>query len=155
MTATSSVHPIHGESTDVDGYVEVAMGEDGSPDLSQPPTARIELAMDSIATGNALYDAELARRTETRKYPRVIGELRGVSARGDGHYQVSGDLTFHGVTKPIQTDMTVRILDRKRLEAEWSQTIDIRDFDLNAPRILAFKVDPRVAVSVRVEGEAV
>lgn len=154
MTASSNVHPIHGESRNVDGFVDVAMGEDGSPDVSRMPVARLELAMDSIATGNALYDAELARRTETRKYPLVVGELRSVADRGQGRFQVAGDLTFHGVTRPIQTEMTVRVFDRTKLEAQWTQTIDIRDFNLNPPRILTFKVDPRVEVEVKIEGEA-
>ncbi|MCA1736069.1 MAG: YceI family protein [Actinobacteria bacterium] len=154
MTASSNVHPIHGESRNVDGFIDVAMGEDGSPDVNRMPVARLELALDSIATGNALYDAELARRTETRKYPWVVGELRSVADRGHGRYQVAGDLTLHGVTRPIQTEMTVRVFDRKKLEAQWTQTIDIRDFNLTPPRILTFKVDPRVEVEVKIEGEA-
>jgi hypothetical protein len=40
-------------------------------------------------------------------------------------------------------------LSAERLDATCEFSLDIRDFDLEPPRVLMFKIEPRVAVNVR------
>lgn len=152
VTAKSNIHPIHGEAEALEGYVDVAL-LDGQPDLSAPAAARLELQVDRIKADNALYENELRRRLDIRRYPRIVGELTRAAAIGDGQYQVEGNLTFHGTTRALSTPMTLRVHEGQRVEAEWEQRIDIRDFNLTAPRILAFKVEPEIDVSLKVVAE--
>ena len=152
ITAKSNVHPIHGEAKALEGYVDLVLS-DGRPDLSAPSSARLELGVDQIKADNALYENELRRRLDTRRYPRIVAQLTQVEGGGDGAYKVEGQLTFHGMTRVVATPMTVRVHDERRLEAAWDQTIDIREFNLKAPRILAFKVEPVVEVSLKVVAE--
>ena len=152
ITAKSNIHPIHGEAKALEGYVDVVLN-DGLPDLSAPASARLEIQVDDIKADNALYENELRRRLDTRRYPCIVAELTRVEAGDDGEYRVEGNLTFHGTTRVVKTPMTLRVQDHKRLEAEWDQKIDIREFNLTAPRILAFKVEPEVEVSLKVVAE--
>ena len=149
LTAKSNVHPIHGETDALEGHIEVALA-DGLPDLTQPVAARLELQVDGIRADNSMFENELHRRLDIRRYPRIVGELSRVEMAGEGRYTVAGQLTFHGTTRLIQTSMRLRLDDHRRLHAEWNQTIDIREFNLAAPRVLLFKVEPVVEVSVLV-----
>ncbi len=157
VTAKSNVHPIHGQSDEMEGFIDLVL-MNGTPDLTAPAAARLEIQVDRIKADNSLFENELHRRLDIRRYPRIVGELTGAVATAEGEYKVEGNLTFHGITRPLETPMTVRLRGGTRLEAEWDQRIDIREFNLTAPRILAFKVDPVVEISLKVmadkEGES-
>jgi hypothetical protein len=70
VEARSSLHPIKAESGEVSGYVEIEIGA-GGPDLKVPPQGRIDVNVESLKTGNVLYDREVEKRLDTRKYPRI------------------------------------------------------------------------------------
>jgi polyisoprenoid-binding protein YceI len=72
-----------------------------------------------------------------------------VSANG-GRYHVRGDLSLHGVTKPIEGDVTLRAIDDETVEVEGEKVIDLRDFGLQPPKILMLKVYPDVKVRAKV-----
>lgn len=148
--ARSSLHPIDGEAKGLSGFVAVALS-DGKPDLSTRPEARIELPVDRLESGNRLYDAEMQRRIEARRYPVITGELESAEEVGEGRYRVTGRLGFHGREHTVEAEVRLDV-DSDRLVAEWSQTIDIRDFDVTPPKILMLKVHPEVEVEVRLEG---
>lgn len=147
--ATSSIHPIDGVADGVTGFVELAV-TGGEPDLSVPSTARIELEVDHLSSGNAAYDSEMRRRLDARRFPTIVGELTGVEAGArPGIYRATGDLTFHGVMRTLSADIAVEVDGTSELRAAWEQTIDIRDFDLKPPRVLMLKVHPEVRIEVR------
>jgi polyisoprenoid-binding protein YceI len=152
VAARSSVHPLHGSASGVEGWVDVAMTGD-RPDLSATLSARIELALERLGSGNAVYDHEMRRRVEAGRFPTVAGVLTGVEpAETEGRYHVRGDLTFHGRTRPVSADIDVRFAVG-HLVADWDQTIDIRDFGVTPPRILMLKVHPEVRVTVHLEAD--
>jgi len=43
-----------------------------------------------------------------KEYPKALFVSRSVTRRADGGYDISGDLTLHGVTKPINARTEVR-----------------------------------------------
>ena len=148
IEATSSLHPIRIETTGLEGTFEVALVDD-QPDLTMQPTGSIEIDAERLMTGNMLYDRELERRLEMRKYPRIRGEIVAVQADGDDRYHVRGNLSLHGVTRPVEGRVRVRIRDDGTVEAEGEQTFDMRDFKLDPPRLLILKVHPEVRVRGR------
>ena len=153
IEARSSVHPINGETNGVEGTVELAVAGD-TPDLSTPPAAHIELPIDRLSSGNRLYDNEMQRRVDARKFPTIIGELElAEAADGDGRYHVSGTLRFHGQRRTVDADIIAKVTGT-RLVADWEQTIDIRDFGVEPPKILMLRVYPDVKVVVHIEAEA-
>jgi hypothetical protein len=74
--ARSNVHPIHVETSGLEGYLSAQI-ENGRATLAVP--SRIELAAERLKSGNGLLDAELARRIELDKHPRITGEVREVT----------------------------------------------------------------------------
>jgi len=153
VEARSSLHPIKAESAAIAGYLETEVSGSGL-DLKVPPQGRIEVEVESLKTGNALYDRELERRLETRKYPRIRGEILEVTELDAGRrYRVRGNLSLHGVTKAVEGEVSLRIVDDGNFEIEGEKTFDIRDFGLSPPRILMLQVYPDVKVRGHVVAE--
>jgi polyisoprenoid-binding protein YceI len=151
--ARSSLHPIRAETTGLEGYFEAELaGDRFGPAVA--PTGCVEIDAERLKTGNFLYDGELGRRLETRKYPRIRGEVRGVQAIDSGsRHAVRGALTFHGVTRPVEGEVRVRSVGERTVEIEGELVLDMRHFDLEPPRVLMLKVYPEVRVRGRVVAE--
>lgn len=75
-------------------------------DKNDPNRSRVEAAIDisSLNTGDAQRDAHLksADFFEADKYPQMTFKSTSVEKKGEGEYSVTGDLTLHGVTKPVK-----------------------------------------------------
>lgn len=113
---------------------------------------RVEFEVENLKSGNALYDAELRRRVESRKYPRITGEARTAEAIGPGRYRTTGEVRFHGVSKEMTGEITVTSTG-ERIVIEGGQTFDIRDFNVTPPKMLGLKVHPEVGVKIHVEAQ--
>lgn len=79
-------------------------------DESNPTAARIEATIDttSIDTRNAKRDEHLRGPDflDTGKFPTMTFRSTKIEKAGDGKWKVTGDLTLHGVTKPVVLDVT-------------------------------------------------
>jgi polyisoprenoid-binding protein YceI len=133
----------------VTGYIEIELNG-GAPDLKVAPQGRIDVDVESLKTGNVLYDHELPRQLDTRKFPRIRGEILEVTELDAKRYKVRGNLSLHGVTKTVEGEVTLSVLDDGTFEVEGEKVFDIRDFGLTPPRILMLKVYPDVTVRGRV-----
>lgn len=147
--ARSSVHPIRVEATGFQGYLDLELA-DGRLDLAAPVGGHVEFPADRVKTGNRLYDYELDRRLDVRRYPRMTGDVREIRPRVGGNgYRMRGDLTFHGVTRSVEGDLRVRPLDDQTIEVEGELQLDMRDFGLEPPKLLMLRVHPDVRVRAR------
>ena len=71
--------------------------------------------MTDLSSGNALYDAELHRRTDARRFPVVVLELASATRLGDGNcYRVEGNVTIHGVTQRLVGTVTTTVHEGHR-----------------------------------------
>ena len=96
--ARSSLHPISLETTGLEGLLEMTI-VDGHIDTNAPVSGSVELDASLLKTGNGLYDRELERKLEMRKYPRVRGRVISVKALDSGTtYRVQGELSLRGQT---------------------------------------------------------
>ncbi|HSV67695.1 MAG TPA: YceI family protein [Mycobacteriales bacterium] len=153
IEASSSVHPIHGEASGLVGTIEADI-VDGQVQLASPPVMRLELPVDVLKSGNPLYDKELQRRIESRRYPKISGSAKSISPEdGKGRYHVTGDLTFHGVTRSVEGDIEVEPSGGDALKLSGEQTFDIRQFGIEPPKILMLRVYPDVKVRVNIVAE--
>ena len=66
----------------------------------------ISIPTASVTTTNAKVDSELKAWFEADKYPTITFRSTGVTQTGKGAAKVTGDLTFHGVTKPVTLEVT-------------------------------------------------
>ncbi len=152
IDARSNVHPIHTEAVGLEGWLELD-ASDGRINADQTTRGHLEFPIDNLQSGNALEDREMRRRTDARRYPTIAGDLKAMKQTEDAsRYVVSGDLTFRGVARTYEDDMTVK-LDDGTVTLAGQSTFDIRDFGMEPPRILMLKVQPEVTVRVEIVAE--
>jgi len=69
----------------------------------------VTIDMNSIDTGVPKFDEHIksAEFFDTAKFPQATFKSTAVAKAGESKLKVSGDLTLHGVTKPVVLDVTV------------------------------------------------
>ncbi|PKL77395.1 MAG: polyisoprenoid-binding protein [Candidatus Melainabacteria bacterium HGW-Melainabacteria-1] len=92
----------HGRFNDLEGTVWV--------DEKNPANSKVEVTIkaDSIDTKNAKRDEHLRSPDffNAKQFPTLSFKSTKVEAAGAGKYKVSGNLTMHGVTKPVSFVLT-------------------------------------------------
>jgi hypothetical protein len=153
IAARSNVHPIHTQTTGLEGELRLELGGDGL-NTTVDPSGWLELAVDLLRSGNLLQDRELKRRIDARRYPTIRGDIKGMAADGaPGRLIVTGDVTFRGVTKTHEGEVTMAA-DGRTVRFAGTATFDVRDFGMDPPKILMLRVEPEVEVSIDVLAEA-
>jgi polyisoprenoid-binding protein YceI len=154
IDATSSVHPIHSETSEVEGWWEAEMEDGGRIDGQSPPRGYLELAVGRLTSGNALLDREMRRRIDARRHPVISGELTELQAiPTNGNHLARGDVTFRGVTRPVDGELKVSLDDERTVRIAGERVFDIRDFGLEPPKLLMLRVHPEVSVRINVVAE--
>ena len=148
VEARSNVHPIEIRTQGVRGTIDVEV-RNGQIDLSSAPRADLEIAADLLRSGIDLYDSEIHRRIEVRKYRTIKGQLRDASELGQGRYKLRGSLSLHGVTRDIEGEVIVRAGD-DWLEFEGMKTLDMREFNLEPPKILMLEVQAQINLRAKI-----
>ncbi|MDQ1358380.1 MAG: hypothetical protein QOG44_2753 [Acidimicrobiaceae bacterium] len=153
IEARSTVGPIRFGAMGLTGNIEVDMrGDEISCDSC--PTANLVVAVDELRSGNGLYDAELLRRIDARRFPRVALNLQGCTPIGTGdRYRLAAEVTFHGVTRPLRGTVGVKLLSERKLVVTGDHALDVRDFQLPSPTVLMLRIYPDVRVNLHVEAE--
>ena len=145
--ARSSLHPVRIHTSGLEGMVEAELA-DGRPVLSTPTWVEVE--SQRLRSGSGLVDGELQRRLDARRFPRIRGELKRVaSGSSSGTSRLTGELTLHGITRTLEVDVTLRLVDEQTLEIEGGRAIDMRDYGLQPPSFLMFKMQPEVQVRAK------
>jgi hypothetical protein len=153
--ARSTLHPIDSESSGLAGFFEADLDGEGRIDLKSPPKAWIEMPVERLSSGNLLYDVEMRRRVDARRWPLIEGELTGMKPDGaDGTYLVSGEVTFRGVSRPCSDRLALSVPEQGAVCLEGSHTFDLREFNFEPPRIMMIRVHPHVEVKVKVVARA-
>lgn len=85
----------------------------------------------------------------TANFKGKISNLSTVDFSKNGTYSadVEGDLTIHGVTKPVKTKATINI-DGGKINSKSEFTIKLEDFNVNGSAIAAGKVSKEPTISV-------
>jgi polyisoprenoid-binding protein YceI len=148
VSGRSSLHPINTETRGITGWFEAASRTDGSLDLGQAVSGELELAVERLTSGNQLYDRELRRRIEARRYPIIAGRLTEIALDGaHPDYMVTGEVSFHGKTRTFSHGMQIEVgVGDIALTGE--DVFDIREFGMKPPSMLMVRVYPEIAVRV-------
>ena len=88
---------VYGRFDEFAGTLEMSDGDVTSGKLL------LEVKTASIDTGNAQRDQHLRSPDffDAERLPSIRFESTGVKAAGEGAYEVTGNLTLHGVTRPV------------------------------------------------------
>jgi polyisoprenoid-binding protein YceI len=60
----------------------------------------------SVDTHDPAFDKQIAGYFDAEKFPAITFASTGLQGGADGKGTLTGDLTFHGVTKPVTLDVT-------------------------------------------------
>jgi polyisoprenoid-binding protein YceI len=151
IDARSNLHPIHSSTEGLEGYIELELGPDGEVNLEKEPTGKLSLPVSRLSSGNRMEDREMQKRIDARRYPSISGALTAMEATSsNGSYRVSGDVTFRGVSRPHQDEMTVKAIDPQTIQLAGKSQFDIREFGMEPPKVLILKVSPEVDVRVEI-----
>jgi len=151
IEARSSLHPIKSENRGLEGSVELEILAGPRVDLAAPVGGQVELPLERLSSGNPLYDREMRRRVDARRYPTITGQLTGMKETGrDDRYLVQGEVTLRGTTRHYEDEMTLTGLREGVICLEGEHEFDVRDFGMEPPKIMMLKVYPEVRVRVRV-----
>jgi DNA-binding PadR family transcriptional regulator/polyisoprenoid-binding protein YceI len=149
----STVGPLSFGTLGVNGTFRVAIA-DGALQPDVVPSGCITIDVSALNSGNRLYDAELSRRIDARRYPTAALELRRCETSGPGNrYRLAGELTFHGVTRLAEGTVKIDALSNRRLVVTGEQIFDIRDFAIPSPTMLMLRIFPDVRVRLHAEAE--
>lgn len=150
LEGQSRLHPIHASSRALEGYFETGLQADGQLDLSTPPSGRIEVLVEDLKSMNPLYDREVRKRLDMRRYPKIKADIVEVrEALGENRYLAVGDVAFHGVTQRLEDELMVRQIDEDTLEIRGEVTVNVRDFKVNPPNLPMVGIMPTVQVKLR------
>jgi polyisoprenoid-binding protein YceI len=136
----------------VDGTFRLASGrvvlDDG--DLSR---STIEAVIDagSVDTDEPKRDAHLrsADFLDVSRYPTIVFRSTRVEQADGDHWQVTGDLTLRGTTRPVVLDVQRSTAEGSRAIAHASTTIDRRDFGMTYAN---FAVGKQVVITIDAVG---
>ena len=109
-------------------------------DESQPGNSRVQVSIQAASIDTAEPDRDRHLRTadffEVDRYPAITFASSSVVPRGNGAYDVKGDLTIHGVTKPVTLSASFlgRATDpwgNERVAFDAELTLNRKDFGLH------------------------
>jgi polyisoprenoid-binding protein YceI len=161
----TSVETIHGITHTMSGSADLdfAKGE-GAAELRVP--------VKSMDTGIPLRNEHMQSEgwLDEKKFPEIVFKAKTLKrakqdeATKKETWSYEGDLTVHGVTKPVKGEATVqRIpeeLGRKLGEGEWVKVktgfdVKLADYDVKIPDVAAAKVNPVWTVTIDIFGTTV
>ncbi len=152
VSGRSSLHPINTETRGITGWFEASFREDGTLDLGERVAGELELSVERLTSGNQLYDRELRRRMDARRYPTIEGRVTRIVANGaHPNYLVTGDVLFHGKTRSFEHGMHITSTDNA-IELSGDYIFDIREFGMKPPSMLMVRVYPEITVRVELHG---
>ena len=147
----SSVHPIHTSTDGLQGFVELEVDGDGLVDAAAGASGRLSLETARLSSGKRLEDRELHKRIDVRRYPTIDGVLDDLAAgEAVGRYTVGGEVSFRGVTRRHEDELTIAVVDDRTVRLEGAHRFDVRDHGMEPPRVLMLKVEPEVDVRIEV-----
>jgi polyisoprenoid-binding protein YceI len=144
----------HGKFTKFDGKIDL----DRQHPENSSVTARIVVG--SIDTGIVKRDNHL-RSPEffaVEKYPDIMFKSRSVKQTGPQEGDILGDLTMHGVTKPITLHVKLSTSPDETKQTRWSVTTDPlkrRDFNLMFAQAAESISGISQTVAINIEIEAI
>ena len=151
--ALSSVQTAYGKTTDLSGFVDAAWNGDGTIATEPEPHMHVEFKVESLRTGNDLQDREMWKLIDSKRFPKIAGDLRGFSPGSvRGRYMAAGQVTLAGLARAYESEFRLE-RDGKRVILDGELMIDVRDFGLKPINLLVLSVAPLVRVRMHLVTE--
>jgi polyisoprenoid-binding protein YceI len=114
----------------------------------------------SFDSGNGNRDEHMQETVDAARFPNV--ELKAVASGvklpatfpATLEVPLDGELTFHGVTRPLKTTATLTFADARHVVGETQFAISLEAFGIDRPSLAFVKVDDQLQLSVHLVFEA-
>jgi len=143
-------------------FVDVTGTFSYDPANVKASTTKAEIKVASITTNQGKRDTHLKSSEffDIEKFPVMTFESKSVEPTGKDTFKVTGDLTMHGVTKPVTLDVTYmgNVKDpwgNDRAGFSATGTLNRKDFGLTYNKVLeagGLAVGEEVTINLAVEG---
>ncbi len=132
-------------------------------DGSDARSAQIDATIDASSVDTRVEKRDMHLKSpdflDVAKYPTITFKSTKVEAEGPNKWKVTGDLTLHGVTKPVVLDVEgsgppIQVMGNTRAGASATAKINRSDFGLTWNKALeagGVMVGDEVAISIDVE----
>jgi polyisoprenoid-binding protein YceI len=130
---------------------------------TDPNSVKIEATIESASVDTHAEKRDTHLKSpdflDVAKYPTITFKSTKIEPDGDGKWKVTGDLTLHGVTKPVVLEVTgptpeVMVMGSPRRGASATTSINRQDFGVAFNKTLdsgGLVVGNDVAISIDVE----
>jgi len=152
-----SLLKIPGKST----RLEVKLEREDSGALASALKGSFEFPLDSLETGIGLRDSHMKEKyLETAKFPTAKLEITDATVpaafftqeTGEQTITVKGNLTLHGVTKPVEVQ-TRLVREGKGFTSESAFKIMLTEYGISIPKYLGIVIAEDVDVKIRFTAE--
>lgn len=138
------LHEVVGTSRAVEGRARLLPG--GAVQVM------VRSRVDAFDSGNGNRDAHMLEATEAARFPfvtlKAVGTLSPPAAYpARAEVTLQGELTFHGVTRPVQVPVVVDFASPRRASASAALTISLEAHRVERPSLLFVKVDDALVVT--------
>lgn len=130
-TLKHPLHTVNGVSTSINSQLVIVNGK-------QLQQVKVTVPLRSFDSGNRARDRDMLKVTEADQHPEVIFVSTDLEEQNGG-INVSGLLTFHGVTREIRFKAHQQ-WQNDNLFVEGSFTISLEEFKMQRPALLTMKV---------------
>jgi polyisoprenoid-binding protein YceI len=118
------------------------------------PSGDFDIRVADLTAGNPLFDLDLRRTLDARKFPMIAGSIRRVeAAEVPGEYAVEGELRMHGVSRPVAGRVSLQHLANGAIGLDGEMRLVLGDFGIQPRRMLMMTVNPEVHVVAHVVAE--
>lgn len=155
LNVNTTLGPVVFGATGLEGFAE-ALVHEGELDLTVPPAAHLDVQVNLLTSGNSVYDRELLRHIDARRFPAAYLHLHHVRRLESPSptYRVGGEITFWGVIERLQGVVTVVFPEPGVMVVSGEESLDIRLFGIPPPTVFMMKIDPEVKLSLQLEARA-
>ena len=136
-------HPLH----DFDAVSKEANYQvDLDPQTKEIRSVSVRIDVTSFNSGDSNRDSHAMEAIDAMSFPDVVFASSGITQTGDS-LRVSGNLTFHGITKPIAIPVMLT-WSQMRLDVRGGFDIKLSDFKIERPSLLLIPVKDDLKFSI-------
>ena len=144
-------------------FDEVSTSADIDPDHPENASVEATISTASIRTNNPTRDNDIRSSNflQVDKYPTMTFKSTSIKPAGPDHYELTGDLTIKGTTRPVTLDVTKYGefndpgMMGHRIAYGATTKINRKDFGLSFNAILDGRFVVSEEIQIAIEGEIV
>jgi len=109
--------------------------------------AAVSVKISSFDSKNANRDSHAIEATEALKYPTISFASNSIKQDGN-NLEITGTLTFHGVSKSITIKAEKKIVKNKA-EITGNFSVNMKDFKIDPPKLMGIAADEEIKLSFK------